>query len=93
MRIFGTAEAVPFVQRVFSDDSRSLLGALEFHLVLLSGSLNSLPSRATFRLGDALYLVEARGRVAYVRGVLQGFFTLLGKRVLGRGYPVASCLI
>jgi hypothetical protein len=73
--------------------AKFLLRALEFHFVLFRGRLDSLPGSATLRLSDIFHLVETRGGVADVRGVFQGFFALLGKCVLGRGYSIASCLI
>ena len=47
----------------------------------------------TFRLRNVLHLMEARNRVAHVRGIFQRLLALLGKSELGCGYPVTSCLV
>ena len=57
----------------------ALVGPLKFHSISLCGRLDSLPRRTTFRFRNALYLLEARGSVAYVRGIFQRFLALLGE--------------
>ena len=69
----------------FSAASQTLPGALEFYLVSLGGGFDPFPRGAALRLGNTLYLIEARGCVAHMGGIFQGFFALLGKRELGRG--------
>src|ERR1035441_1266265 len=65
-------------------------GLLKFHRVSLCGRLYPLPRRTTFRFRNALHLVEARNRVAYVRGIFQRLLALLRKREPGCGYPITS---
>ena len=67
-----------------------LFGLLKFHSVSLCGRLYPLPRRSTFRFRNVLHLVEARNRVAHVRGVLQRLLALLGKSELGCRYPITS---
>jgi hypothetical protein len=69
-----------------------LVGLIKFHSVSLCGRLYPLPSRTTFGFRNALHLLEARGSVAYMRGIFQRFFALPGKSELGCGYPVTSWL-
>jgi hypothetical protein len=47
--------------------------------------MNPLPGCGAFRLGYPFHLVEPRGRVAHVCGVLQRLLALLGKCKLGSG--------
>ena len=70
----------------------ALLGLLQFDTVSLGGSLNPLPRRPTFRFRNVLHLVEARDRVAHVRGVLQRLLALLGKSELACRYSITSWL-
>jgi hypothetical protein len=49
----------------------ALVGPFKFHSISLCGRLDSLPRRTTFRFRNALHLLEARGSVAYVRGIFQ----------------------
>jgi hypothetical protein len=70
----------------------ALVGGFKFHSISLCGGLYPLPRSPTFRFRNVLHLVEARDRVAHVRGVLQRLLALLGKSELGCGYPVTSCL-
>jgi hypothetical protein len=49
----------------------ALFGLLKFHSVSLCGRLYPLPRRTTFRLRNALHLIEARNSVANVRGIFQ----------------------
>jgi len=51
-----------------------------------------LPRHTTFRFRYALYLIEARNRIAYVRGIFQRLLALLRKCELGCGYPITSWL-
>ena len=46
----------------------------------------------TFRFRDALHLMKARNRIAYVRGIFQRLLALLGESELGCGYPITSWL-
>src|ERR1017187_5970070 len=70
----------------------ALVGLFKFHSVSLGGRLYPLPRRTTFRLSNVPHLMEARNRVAHVRGIFQRLLALLGKSELGCGYPVTSCL-
>jgi hypothetical protein len=70
----------------------ALVGGFKFHSVSLGGRLYPLPRRTTFRLRNVLHLMEARNRVAHVRGIFQRLLALLGKSELACGYPVTSCL-
>src|ERR1017187_7213501 len=70
----------------------ALIRLLQFHTISFCGGLYPLPRRPTFRFRNVLHLVEARDRVAHMRGVLQRLFALLGKSELGCGYPVTNCL-
>src|ERR1035441_10242773 len=70
----------------------ALVGLFKFHSVSLGGRLYPLPRRTTFRLRNVLHLMEARNRVAHVRGIFQRLLALLGKSERGCGYPVTSCL-
>jgi len=70
----------------------ALVGLFKFHSVSLCGRLYPLPRRTTFRFRNALHLIEARNRVAYVRGIFQRLLALLRERELGCGYPITSWL-
>src|ERR1039457_1353836 len=67
-----------------------LVGGFKFHSVSLGGRLYPLPRRTTFRLRNVLHLMEARNRVAHVRGIFQRLLALLGKSELACRYPVTS---
>src|ERR1019366_1488670 len=54
-----------------------LFGLLKFHSVSLCGRLYPLLRRSTFRFRNVLHLVEARNRVAHVRGIFQRLLALL----------------
>ena len=59
----------------------ALVGPFEVHSVSLCGRLDSLPRRTTFGFRNALHLLDARGSVAYVRGISQRFLSVAwGKR-------------
>src|ERR1019366_9006904 len=64
----------------------ALVGPFKFHSISLCCRLDSLPRRTTFRFRNALHLLEARGSVAYVRGIFQRFLALLGESEIGCGY-------
>src|ERR1022692_5105033 len=49
----------------------ALVRPFKSHSISLCGRLDSLPRRTTFRFRNALHLPEARGSVAYVRGIFQ----------------------
>src|ERR1022692_659879 len=68
------------------------VGPFKFHSISLCGRLDSLPRRTTFRFRNALHLLEARGSVAYVRGIFQRLLALLGESELGCGYLITSWL-
>ncbi len=66
----------------------ALLGLFKLYTVSLCGGLYPLPRRPTFRFRNVLHLIDARDRVANVRGVFQRLLTLLGKSKLGYRYPI-----
>jgi len=68
----------------------ALVGLFKFHSISLCGRLYPLPRRTTFHFRNALYLIEARNSVAYVRGIFQRLLALLGESELGYGYPITS---
>ena len=70
----------------------ALAGLFKFDSVSLCGRLYPLPRRTAFRFRNALHLMKARNRVAYVRGIFQRLLALLGESELGCGYPIASWL-
>src|ERR1039458_6127170 len=70
----------------------ALVALFKFHSVSLGGRLYPLPRRTTFRLRNVLHLMEARNRVAHVRGIFQRLLALLRKSERGCGYLVTSCL-
>src|SRR5450755_4890368 len=84
----STPAAMASIQRTEFE----LGGLFKFHCVSLCGRLYPLPRRTTFRFRNALHLVEARNRVAHVRGIFQRLLALLRKRELGCGYPITSWL-
>jgi hypothetical protein len=70
----------------------ALVGLFEIHSESLCGRLDSFPRRTTLHFRNALHLLEARGSVAYVRGIFQRFLALLGESELGCGYPITNWL-
>src|ERR1019366_3458259 len=70
----------------------ALVGPFKFYFISLCGRLDSLPRRTTFGFRNALHQLEARGSVAYVRGIFQRFLALLGESELGCGYPITNWL-
>src|ERR1022692_3058934 len=68
----------------------ALVGPFKFYSISLCGRLDLLPRRATFSFRNALHLLEARGSVAYVRGIFQRFLALLGESEIGCGYLITS---
>jgi hypothetical protein len=58
-----------------------LVGLFKFHPVSLCGRLYPLPlpRRTTFRVRDALHLMEACDSITYVRGIFQRLLALLGE--------------
>jgi len=69
-----------------------LVGIFNLHSVSVCGRLYPLPRRTTFHFRNALHLMEARNRIAYVRGVFQRLLALLGESELGYGYPITNWL-
>jgi hypothetical protein len=69
-----------------------LVGLFNFHSVSLCGGAYPLPGGTTFRVRDALHLIEACDRIAHVRGVFQRLLSLLGESELSCGYPITSWL-
>jgi hypothetical protein len=69
-----------------------LVGLLKFHSVSLCGGLYPLPCRPTFRIRDALHLIETRNGVTHVSGVFQRLLALFRESELGCGYPIANWL-
>src|SRR5664279_6205909 len=57
----------------------ALFGFLKVHSVALCSRLYPILCCSTFPFRNDLHLVEARNRVAYVRGVLQQLLALPGK--------------
>src|ERR1035438_6380070 len=70
----------------------ALVRPFKSHSISLCGRLDSLPRRTTFRFRNALHLLEARGSVAYVRGIFQRFLALLGESEIGCGYLITNWL-
>src|ERR1035441_5990852 len=71
----------------------ALVGLFKFHSVSLGGRLYPLPRRATFRLSNVLHLMEARNRVAHVRGISSGSLRCLGKANLVADIPSRAALV
>jgi hypothetical protein len=69
-----------------------LVGLVKYNPVSLCGSLYALPCRTTLRVRNALHLIEASNRVAYMSGIFQRLLALPGESKLGCGYPVTTCL-
>jgi hypothetical protein len=62
-----------------------LVGLFKFHSVALCGGPYPLPCSATFRVRDALHLIEACDSVTHVRGVFQRLLSVAwGKRTLAK---------